>query len=227
MMFYGFEEGNRLIDEKNYPLSIKNYLKEENRILTDYIKNFDIIIEVGCMVARNIEVAILNKKKYIGIDIIPEYITLANQMVKKFNLSESCELLCINAEKLDYILQKSELIKKCHTPLFFFPFNSFGNINDHISALKSIKKIKGATFIIFSYKTDENTTKERIKYYGNCNYDNLTTIQETLGVRCVADNGLNSMAYKIEYLVNYVKNIDMHIDLQEFSDIGIAFFIKN
>lgn len=35
------------------------------------------------------------------------------------------------------------------------------------------------------------------------------------------------MAYKIEYLVNYVKNIDMHIDLQEFSDIGIAFFIKN
>lgn len=226
-MFYGLEDGNRLIDEKNYPLSVKNYLIEEKQILIEYIKDSDIIIEVGCMVARNMQIAVMNKKKYIGIDIIPEYISLANQIVKKSNLSNTCELLCINAEKLDHILQKSELIKECQSPLFFFPFNSFGNIDDHVSVLESIKKIKGATFIIFTYKTDETTTNERLNYYGNCNYDNLSISREEIGIRCVADNGLNSMAYNADYLVNYIKSINMQVEIQEFSKIGIAFFIKN
>lgn len=226
-MFYGSEDGNRLINENNYPLSIKNYLETEKQILNKCIKDYDVFIEVGCMVARNIQLAILNEKKYIGIDIIPEYIKSANQIVRKRNLLNMCEILCINAEKLEDILQKSELIKKCYNPLFCFPFNSFGNINDHICTLKSIKKIKNATFIIFSYKTDKDTTHERLKYYGNCNYDNLTVKKEKIGIRCVADNGLNSIAYNKDYLVNCIGNMNMQVEIKEFSEIGVAFFIKN
>lgn len=226
-MFYGSESGNRLIDENNYPLSIKKYLETEKQILNKYIKDYDIIIEVGCMVARNIQIAVLNKKKYIGVDIVPEYIKLANEVIKKRNLSDTCELLCINAEALDDILHKSKLIKNCYNPLFFFPFNSFGNIDNQVCTLKSLKKIKGATFIIFSYKTDVDTTNERLKYYGNCNYDNLIVRKEDIGIRCVATNGLNSMAYNEDYLVNCIENMDMQIETREFSEIGMAFFIKN
>lgn len=226
-MFYGSEDGDKLIDKRNYPLSIKNYLEEEKQILNNCIKNYDVLIEVGCMVARNIQIAILNKIKYIGIDIISDYINLANQIVKRRDLTSTCEVLCINAEKLDDILQKSKLIKKCYNPLFFFPFNSFGNINDHICTLKSIKKIRNASFIIFTYKTDENATDERLKYYSKCNYRNLTVKHENIGIRFIADNGLDSIAYNEKYLENIIKNIDLQVETKEFSKIGIAYFIKN
>ena len=225
-MFYGADDGNRLVDEKNYPDSIKNFLENEKNILINNINEHDIIIEVGCMEARNMEHAIKNNKKYIGIDIVPEYIEIANRLIKQRELTSSCEFLCIDAEKLDKILEESELLKSSEKPLFFFPFNSFGNMNNFDSVIRSISNIKNSDFILFTYQTDEKSTNERFKYYNNCNYDNLRVIKEENGVRFIADNGLNSMAYNEKFLQDFIKKYGLELKMKNFADIGIAYFIS-
>lgn len=225
-MFYGTDDGNRLVDEKNYPESIKNYLNGEKYILNQEIENHDLIIEVGCMEARNMDIAINNKKKYIGIDIVEEYINTANKIVDKRKLNNICEFLCINAEELDEVLQKSKLIKNSSRPLFFFPFNSFGNMENYISVIDSIGKIKNADFILFSYDTDNKSTEERYNYYNNCKYDNLSLQKEINGVRFIADNGLNSMAYNPEYLNKVIRSKGLSLSTTKFADIGLAYSIS-
>ena len=37
-MFYGTNDGNRLVDETNYPQSIKDYLEKEGEILNQKVK---------------------------------------------------------------------------------------------------------------------------------------------------------------------------------------------
>lgn len=225
-MFYGTDDGNRLVDEKNYPESIKNYLNGERCILNQEIEKHDLIIEVGCMEARNMDIAINNKKKYIGIDIVEEYINTANKIVDKRNLNNICEFLCINAEELDEVLQKSKLIKNSSRPLFFFPFNSFGNMENYISVIDSIGKIRNADFILFSYDTDNKSTEERYNYYNNCKYDNLSLQKEKNGVRFIADNGLNSMAYNPEYLNKVIRSKGLSLSTTKFADIGLAYSIS-
>ena len=145
-MFYGTETGNRLVDENNYSKYITEYLKLEKSILEKEILKHDTIIEVGCMEARNLDLAINNKKKYIGIDIVPEYINIANELIQKRNLQENCEFLCINAEQLNNIKEQSNILKFSKSPLFFFPFNSFGNMDKYENVIYSMKKIKNSDF---------------------------------------------------------------------------------
>lgn len=225
-MFYGTDNGNRLVDENNYPQSIKDYLEKERAILNKKVKKHDVIVEVGCMEARNMEVAIKNGKKYIGIDIVPEYIDIASGIVKQRNLQETCEFLCIDAERLDDILKKSNLLEKSKAPLFFFPFNSFGNMINFDKVIKSISNIKNADFILFTYLTDKKATEERFKYYNNCNYSNLRICNEKEGVRFTADDGLNSMAYDQKFLKDCIKKNGLNLEIAPFSNIGIAYFIN-
>lgn len=225
-MFYGADDGNRLVDENNYPESIKEYLKIEKDILISNIQSHDVIIEVGCMEARNLEQAIKNNKKYIGIDIVPEYIEIANKIVEERKLTSTCEFLCIDAERLDDVIEKSRLLKISNKPLFFFPFNSFGNMNNIENVIQSIQNIKGADFILFTYQTDDKSTNERFKYYNNCNYNNLKVSNEKNGIRFTADNGLNSMAYNEDFLKGFIKESGLDLEFKTFADIGIAYFIS-
>lgn len=225
-MFYGTEKGNRLVDENNYPDSIKVFLKEENKILISSILKHDVIIEVGCMEARNMEHAINNGKKYIGIDIVDQYIKIANEIVQKRKLENTCEFICLDAEKLDDILKESRLLKASKSPLFFFPFNSFGNMENYLKVLESISRIKNADFILFSYNTDERATNERFEYYNNCNYENLSINKEKNGVRFISANGLNSMAYNKNFLQEVINQTKVDLEIKEFAEIGIAYFIS-
>lgn len=225
-MFYGTEKGDKLVDDRNYPDSIKVFLQQEKQLLLSKIPNHDVIIEVGCMEARNMEPAIKLGKKYIGIDIVQEYINIANEIVEQRKLTSICEFLCVDAEQLDQILKQSELLKTCNAPLFFFPFNSFGNMNNISKVLNSMRKIKNADFIIFSYDTDKNATQERYAYYNNCNYKNLLMTREENGIRFTAEDGLNSMAYNEVFLNKCIRNAGMRTESRSFANIGIAYFIS-
>lgn len=225
-MFYGTETGNRLVDEGNYPSSIVDYLKQERELLESKLPQHDLLIEVGCMEARNLEIAVKSRKKYIGIDIVKSYIDIASEIAQKRGLQDICEFLCIDAEQLDSILEKSKLLKNAKSPLFFFPFNSFGNMENFENVIKSMRRIENSDFMIFSYNTDKKSNEERYKYYQNCSYDNLTMLNGQEGVRFVADNGLNSIAYNQDFLIRKIKDLGLNIDTKRFGDIGIVYLIN-
>jgi len=226
-MFYGGSLGNRLVNSCNYPNDIKEFLKEEESILIDSMKGCDIVIEVGCMEVRNLQCVVNNGKKYIGVDIIPSYIETSNKIIQEEGLSSICECICIDAENLDIIFEKSNLIKDSKNPMFFFPFNSFGNMSNIDNVIKSMSKIKKALFVLFTYQINDYSNSVRFNYYHNCNYEHLNIVYESNGVRFTSDDGLNSMAYDENFLGDLIKKNGLNFKVIKFSNIGTAYFIKN
>ena len=45
------------------------------------------------------------------------------------------------------------------------------------------------------------------------------------GIKFVADNGLNSMAYEEKYLSDKIKDIGLSYKVQKIADIGIAYIV--
>ena len=199
MSFYGTKDGNKLVDENNYPDSIKEYLKKEKELLEKYLEDYDLLIEVGCMEGRNIDVALNMKKKYIGIDIIESYISIVNEMINKRGLNSISEAFCLDANYLKRLISLSRLYKDSKS-LIYFPFNSFGNMDNPNKVLSNFNYLYNSDFVIFTYDIDDYSNFEREKYYENCNYDNLRKEINEEGVRFISSNGLNTVAYDKEYL---------------------------
>lgn len=224
--FYNSGLGNKLIDYNNYPLSIKKYLAEENRILQEYLIDNEILVEVGCMVARNLQLALNLNKKYVGIDIAENYIDAANNFILENKLMYLCEVHNIDAETLLELNNYSKMLTT-GKPLFYFPFNSFGNMKNHNNVLRNFKHFENANFLIFSYLTTENATAEREAYYVNCNYSNLKKIQSEQGITFKADEGLCTMAFHLGYMYKIANEENLKISHKIFSDIGIVYLLSN
>ena len=224
MSFYGSELGDRLITDENYPDSINEFLVEEKVLLLSLMSNHDIAIEVGCMEGRHCETVLDSGVHYIGVDISEEYIRKAKEKTIKSNGKH--ELLCIDAEKLDDISHISSLFSKCQRPLFFFPFNSIGNMENVEKVLLRVSKIRNATFLIFTYPVDTETTKIRFEYYNNCSYTNLRKIVADNEVRFVSADGLNSTAYNPRYISELCKKLPVSETHYNFCPMGIVYIIK-
>ena len=77
--FYSVGLGDRLIKESNYPSEILAYLESENKLVLEFLSDFETLVEVGCMNGRYLDLAVESKKKYIGVDIVSRYIDEANK----------------------------------------------------------------------------------------------------------------------------------------------------
>ena len=179
------------------------------------------------MEARNLDVAINNKKGYIGIDIVPSYIEKSKKIIKEINPSIMCDAYCLDAEKMKE-LKKMFIRYKEYKSLIYFPFNSFGNMNNPYNVINNFIHLEESDFIIFSYGTDEKSTDERMKYYENCNYKNLKYSSSNKGVRFYSDDGLNTIAYSKDYIEQMIKETSkLKVKTRKFEKIGVYYYINS
>mgnify|MGYP001466761920 CR=1 FL=1 len=228
MGFYGSNLGDRLIDETLFPIEVKLFLEAEKKLLEKIIKPFNTLIEVGCMYGRYLQWANDNVQNYIGIDIIKSYVKIGQKNSKiHSNKLSNCFFILGNAENLDTILNWKKLNLDPNKTLIFFPFNSFGNMQNYLSVIQSLKKT-ATSFFISSYTTNKAATLSRQKYYQACNYSNLKEEKNEEGVVFSSTDGLRTMAYHQKFLVESFKEQGLKIDTTFFGNIGIAYlFLEN
>lgn len=204
--FYACGLGDRLLDPKRYPSEIVRYLQEEERIVTTIEDSFDLLIEVGCVYGRYLDWAIAHKKSYIGIDIVERYVEDGRQILTDRQLpTDTFSFIAGDAEMLAQLIQPDQLPVAPHRSLLLFPFNSFGNMSSADRVLQSLRACN-LPFMISSYQTTDYANASRYKYYERCEYKDMHMCASAEGVRFTSSDGLNAIAYRIDYLLNLLGN---------------------
>jgi hypothetical protein len=221
--FYESGKGDRLIDPFLFPEKIKQFLLYEKRILEALTGSFDLLIEVGCMHGRYLKWAVKNNKCYLGIDIVERYIETGKKIVLGLQLdTNKYRFILGGAENIAKIVKLDEWDIRPNRCVLFFPFNSFGNMDNPVAVIKSIKK-SSLPFLISTYDTNPEANKCREQYYKNCGYIEVSIIQDEKGVRFVSSDGLSSIAYHKNYLQEVFAINSLKVVAIRFSQIGLAY----
>lgn len=222
--FYSNKGGDKLIDNENYPEAITNYLKEERRLYFQHLTqgNYDTLIEIGCMSARHLDIAIELNLNYIGIDIVSKYIKLAQQQITDNNYQHKAKAFQLSL--LDYE-QETIQLPRTSKPLCIFPFNSFGNIINYTDAIKKTFEI-GYDFFISTYNTTEEATNVRLEYYKNCHFNNLEATTNKEGVLFTSSEGLHSWAFHSNYLRALLDQEPWKIEIDNILSFGLYYYVS-
>lgn len=221
--FYESGKGDRLIDPLLFPEEIKQFLVCEKRMLEVLADSFDLLIEVGSMYGRYLKWAVENNKFYLGIDIVQRYIETGRKIILDSQLdTNKYKFVLGGAENITDLVKPGEWSVKPDGCLLFFPFNSFGNMEDPWLIVKSIKE-SGLPFLISTYSTSQETNACREQYYRNCGYFKIVSIQNEKGVRFVSPDGLSTIAYHPDYLQEIFTITSLKVTIVHFFRIGIAF----
>lgn len=221
--FYESGKGDRLIDPSLFPEEIKQFLIGEKRILETLKDSFNLLIEVGSMYGRYLKWAVENGKYYLGIDIVQRYIETGRKVISDSQFDPSkYRFILGGAENIVGLVKPEEWNVKPRECLLFFPFNSFGNMEDPSVIVKSIKK-SGLPFLITTYGTNQETNACRERYYRNCGYSEIVSVQDEKGVRFVSPEGLSTIAYHLDYLQKIFTLSNSKVTIVHFSQIGVAF----
>lgn len=210
--------GDELINEANYNNYIESYLLEEKNIITSKISNYKLIIEIGCMHGRLLELCRNHNKKYIGIDESEKYILEGNSRYKDLLELEQFTLVQGNAENLESVEELQNALKQ--ETLIIFPFNSFGNISNTLDAIKSLSILK-CDFLIFSYQNNLKGNSAREKYYSSSGFNDLKINEVDKGALFSSNLGLNSWSFNSRWISKKFKNNSIKIRSIEFEPIGI------
>ena len=217
--FYDSGLGDRLIDEKRYSLEILSYLAGEKKIVAELLARYETLIEVGCMNGRYLDLAVEKEKRYIGIDVVKRYVDEANRTIKDKKLSpKDFFALNISAENLESLFVGKEISK----PILVFPFNCFGNMTSFKEVVDTLIRLK-KPFAVFSYGTDPYSDSVREKYYKSCGYKSIDKVVDITGHRFVSPEGLNTIAYEKDFLINFFRDRNVEITPESFSRFGIYY----
>jgi len=220
--FYSSGRGDRLIDPNFFPVEISHFLKREKSILSSYGPSFDLLVEVGCMQGRYLGWAVKHKKRYIGIDIVNRYIEDGRKALFKLGLaSQSYQFILGGAEHVDKIDLKQYRVEK-NRSILFFPFNSFGNIPNPLPVIKKLKETN-LPFLISTYQTISEATSWRKQYYQNCGYKKITIINDEQGICFTSSDGLRSIAYHPEFLLNLFYANGISAQATNFCELGVMY----
>jgi hypothetical protein len=106
--------------------------------------------------------------------------------------------------------------------VLLFPFNSFGNMDDPLRVIRNLQEC-GLPFFISTYLTSEHATRSRGEYYVRCGYKGLYVIKDEYSVGIISSEGLQSFAYRPEYLLNACNAHHLGLTVLPFAGIGLAY----
>ncbi len=222
--FYEEGHGNPLINPLFFPPGVEGFLKKEELILLSIRDSFNLLIEIGCMHGRYLNWAVAEKKTYIGIDIVSRFISEGRQKILELGLSSTdYQFIEAKAEDIAELIQLGKINTKKVCSLLFFPFNSFGNMEDAAPVI-SVLKLSRLSFLISSYQTTEKANTCRKEYYSRCGYKGIRREINEKGVYFYSADGLRSVAYHPEHIKKVCETQNLAMATMPFSTLGIVYF---
>lgn len=215
--------GQALVDEANYPPAIASHLGEEKSVLTDLLRQggYTAAVEVGCMDGcLHMETILATDLRYLGIDLVPDSVAQLNRRLHERPFrNERAHALVMDVGDLS-ILRKT--LGKERT-LVVFPFNSFGNLDEPIRAIREVQKCC-ADLLILTYGTDQTSTQLRREYYDRCGYTSVDLLQDDHGMLFTSPEGLHSYAYHETWIRDHFRRHAFGCNKQMFGRLGIAYW---
>ena len=221
LWFYAANGGEEILNFTNYPTGINEFLEEErfqtNAILNDAGNRYTILVEVGCGSMENVALAINNNLKYLGVDFTAPRIIEAKERIRQQKMEG------VSVQHLDIVnFNESELAHlSTERAVFMFPFNLLGNIAPIVKFMARFNHF-GHDMLLSIYKTDEETNAIRLSYYKNCGYTNIRMIKNDQGVVFSSKEGLYTIAYDQDYLVNLLNAVGFTVNVFSSNRLGVV-----
>lgn len=221
--FYGGGLGDRLVSPDVYPPLIHKFLVDEEAALERACRGQELLVEVGCMDGRSMDWAVERGLAYLGIDVVERYILEARERALRRGLSESrCRFSVGASERLPALVDPASFGARPEATLLFFPFNSFGNMDDAAEVLEGVRGT-GLPFLISTYPVTSEANACRESYYRNCRYRDLSVVRDGRGVVFLSPDGLRTFAYDEIYLLGLCRELGLPCAAVPFSEIGVAY----
>ena len=201
--FYGDDRGWHMFDGFRLTPEIRAYLETEAAALLEIMHEggYTRLIEIGCGYGRYLDAALANGFAYIGLDIVPWMIKLADLRCTTARVKyqkANCSVHLHQAERLgDLALLRDQILAP--RTLAFFPFNCFGNLSSTDKVITALKQ-NNLACAISTFKIDASSTKSRKHYYELCGYKDLSTRLTKSGLIFDSQEGFHAMAYSQQYL---------------------------
>ena len=217
--------GQRLVDPEHYPPEIQEHLVAEEDLLLRLIEagNYSAVVEVGCMHGcLHFSALARVGVRYLGIDIVAESIHTFQETLRKDDL----EVLTAEAMVLDVCELESVKTKFVdHRVLALFPFNSFGNLDDPVAAIREVAKC-GFDALILTYHTDPKSTASRADYYGRCGYAAIEVEDREQGVCFSSNEGLRTWAYRRGWLAAQLHAVSYGCTEHDVGTVGVGYWCR-
>lgn len=212
--------GQALVDEDNYPPEVVRHLALERRLLHAQLTagRYDAAVEVGCMDGRLHAATILEAGvDYLGIDLVEASIVALRDRLGSLPPGGPRR----SARVLDVCALAGARDACEGRVLVVFPFNAFGNLEAPVRAVAAVARC-GWDLLIFTYGTDEASTRLRETYYARCSYAALTRVRDEKGVLFTAAEGLRSYAYEGPWLRSQLQAHGLAVETVGFGAMGRA-----
>lgn len=220
--FYRNGYGDRFIDPSLFNEEVAAFLCAEEQILNTLSCAIHGLVEVGCMHGRYLEWAILNRKRYFGLDMVERYIIKGRKSVHKRGLSSvDYRFILGSMEQLPAIVDDPDVSAHPDKYVMLFPFNSFGNMDHPEGVIQSMQSLK-LHFVVSSYQVTAHATNARTDYYAKCGYQNLQVMADPHKVVVTSAEGLRSYAFNPTYLMRQFGRHGISVLLMPFANIGMA-----
>lgn len=201
--FYHTKNGEMIMNPETFTEGITKQLTEEHRfIMSCMIGSYDYLLEVGCGPSERAKDVVRIGKSFLGIDINPKFVDIANKtfLEQKLSQAQAEVFSALRLNKSNYMLP---LDKKA---LIYFPFNLMGNLDDFHLVLGNMIEI-GQDFCFSTYKMNEPARVARLGYYSNCGCQNIRFSGTPIGNLFDSQDGLHSAAFKIGYIVDLINDL--------------------
>ena len=202
--FYGEDRGWLMFDAEKLTPEIKAYLEAEVVALGQVVHQggYKRLVEVGCGWGRYLDWALSGGLSYVGLDIVPWLIKMAELRLTAARVKYQNPLCSVHLHEAEKLAELPFLKRSGQETLVWFPFNCFGNVSKIDQVIDSLLSL-GLDCAISTFKTDAVSTKARREYYESCGYRNLSTRIVRSGLIFNSEEGFHANAYNRAFLSDY------------------------
>lgn len=216
-----------MFDSNTLTAEIKDYLAAEASFVEQVmLLGYRTVVEVGCGYGRYLHWALQRGYSYVGLDIVPWLIEIAQLRAVRAKSKYpdlKCEILRHPAEDIARTVKELSLNRPEQRAIVFFPFNCLGNVAQFDAVVDSLEASE-LDVIVSTFKTDAKATKTRKEYYGKCGFQDLNSRILKQGLLMVSEDGFHAMSYHQEFLANALRKRGFELKQQEQSvSVGCLF----
>ncbi|KAF3997034.1 hypothetical protein [Glaciimonas immobilis] len=194
--FYHSTDGGEIMSAKNFNDGVISLLRTESAFVSMVLqqRKYNILLEMGCDLARNYDIARLHKIDYIGMDARK---TVIDELLESATLPNMYKhATFINDDVLNINHIRTQL--KLRQTLCLLPFNLIGNFTS-LDTIFSVYAEANIDVVISSWQCSSQASIVRANYYANCGIANLDFIETDIA-HCFTRSDFRSAAYRHQHL---------------------------
>lgn len=207
---YAQEKGLSILDHKNYPQPIQEYLKLEESFLLNHLQGAKSLVEIGCGDGRYLEILAPVVEEILGIDYSEHLVNISKNRTRHL---PNVDVLTGNAKDLQAVLSKTYQFAT-------LVWNTIGNMPPeiHASVFKELSQWVEEKIFISTYQCGDAVMQERLKIYENCGYK----VNSIEGNKVIMEDGEHTAyAHPLSYFQDLMDSNNFTMETYELGFCGV------